>query len=123
MPPTLHCASGPVVGHIPPVLGSPSHLPTWLLDDETSDDSSSEALSLNPPSTTSTTSTKPASESEIIMDSDCEFDCGTPTPGPITIFFNERQDMTESESECNREPCLLLGVAYAVTYSSRLDLS
>ena len=106
MPPTLHCVSGPVVGHIAPVLGSPSHLRTWLLDDETSDDSNSEALSLNPSSTTSTTSTKPASELETIMDSDCEFDCGTPTPGPITTSFNERQAMTESETESKRQLCL-----------------
>ena len=105
MPPTLRSASGPVGGHIPPVPSSASHLRTWLFDAETSDDSGSEAFSLNPPSTTSTTSTKPGSELETIIDSDCEFDCGTPTPDPITTSTNEGLRVTESETESNHELC------------------
>ncbi|PUU80245.1 hypothetical protein B9Z19DRAFT_1123864 [Tuber borchii] len=103
MSPTLRSASGPVVGHIPSVPGSPSHLRTWLFDAETSDDSSSEAFSINPPSTTSTTSTKPGSELETIIDSECEFDCETPTPGVITTSTHEERAVTELETESNHD--------------------
>ena len=113
MPPTLRYASGSVVGHILPIPGSPSHLRTWLFDAETSDDSGSEAFSLNRPSTTSTTSSKPGSELETIMDSDCEFDCSIPTPGPITTTSDEGQAVTESETEFNHEPCLSFTVILA----------
>lgn len=108
MPPTLRSASGLEAGrHIPPVPGSPSHLRTWLFDAETSDDSGSDAFCQNPPSTTSTTSTKPGSELETIIDSDCEFDCATPTPGPFSTstHWHPGPVVPEPETESNRKPC------------------
>jgi len=105
MPPTLRSASDQGTGHLPPVPGSPSPLRTWLFDAETSDDSGSDAFCLNPPSTTSTTSTKPGSELETIRDSDCELDCSTPTPGPISTHGHLGLGVTKPETKSNREPC------------------
>ncbi|PWW80902.1 hypothetical protein C7212DRAFT_361375 [Tuber magnatum] len=104
MPPTLHSASGPRVELIAPVLGSPSHLHTWLFDAETSDDSCSDAFCLNPSLTTSTTSAKPGSELETIIDSDCEFNCSTPTPGPISTPTHMWLIVTEPETKSNCKP-------------------
>jgi len=104
MPPTLRSVCGPVAGHIPPVPGSPSPLHTWLFNAESSDDSCSDTFCLNPPSTTSTTSTKPGSELETIIDSDCEFDCGTPTPGQKSTPIDEELAVTEPELETESNP-------------------
>ena len=75
--------------HIPPVPGSPSLLRTWLFDAETSDDDDSYFSFPNRPYTSSTTSTKPGSELDTILDVDSEPDnnppsipCPIPTPGP-----------------------------------------
>ena len=76
--------------HIPPVPGSPSQLRTWLFDAETSDDDDSYFSFPNRPYTSSTTSTKPGSEIDTILDIDSEPDtdgnpsstpCPIPTPG------------------------------------------
>jgi len=109
MPPTLGSTPSQEVGHVPPVPGSSSHLRTWLFNSETSDDSNSIAFCLNPTSTTSTTSTKPGSESECVIYSDCELGCGTPTPksgAPLGQVTTESG--TESQSESSALNLLLL---------------
>jgi len=108
MPPTLPSTPSQEVGHVPPVPGSPSHLRTWLFDAETSDDSNSVSFCLNPPSTTSTTSTKPGSESECVIYSDCELECGTPTPSGAPLGQVTTEPGTESQCELSALNLLLL---------------
>ena len=67
-----------------PVPESPSLLRTWLFDAESSDDDS-DISSPNGPLTTSTTSTKPASESEYLIDTDSESEPGYITLSPSAI--------------------------------------
>lgn len=84
--------------HIPPVPGSASQLGTWLFDAETSDDEDSYFSYPNRPSIASTTSTKPGSGIDTILDIDSEPDCGPPsTPCPISTIpvQNQAQQHTE----------------------------
>ena len=67
--------------HLLPVPGSWSPLRTWLFDAETSNDETSSYISfLNWPSTSSTISTKPVSESEYTITADSEPDCDSLSP-------------------------------------------
>lgn len=69
-----------------PVPGSPSPLCTWLFDAETSDDDDdhSNIFFSNKPLTTSTTSTKPGSESEYAINTEPDTEYGgTPSPSSI----------------------------------------
>jgi len=63
-----------------PVPESASALRTWLFDTETSDDNDSHISFLNRPSTTTTTSTKPDSVSEYLIDTDSE-------PGAVVLLL------------------------------------
>jgi len=109
MPLTLCSTPSQEVGHVPPVPDSPSHLCTWFFDAKTSDDSNSVSCCLNPPSTISTISTKPGAKSECVIYSDCELECGTPTPirrAPLGQVTTEPG--TESQSELGALNLLLL---------------
>jgi len=82
-----------------PVPGSPSALRTWLFDAETSDDDSDVSFG-NGPLTTSTTSTKPGSESEYLIDTDSEPGYSTPSPCAIlnTSLSTANAHATRSET-------------------------
>ena len=86
-----------------PVPGTPSPLRTWLFDAETSDDDDTSCIIYpNHPSTSSTTSTKPGSESEYIIAADAEPDDDSlsptrySTPCPIPNIEGNSQDPTNS---------------------------
>jgi len=76
-----------------PVPGSPSALHTWLFDAETSGDDDSNISFPNRPLTTSTTSTKPDSEFEYLIDTDSEpgVECRSPSPCPISNSTSQRE--------------------------------
>ena len=90
--------------HLLSVPVSPSPLHTWLFDAETSDDETSFYISFpNWPLTSSTTSTKPCSESEYIIAADSEPDCDLLSPTrcstPCRIFNREGKTQVEGAAD------------------------
>ena len=86
--------------HLLPIPGSPSPLRTWLFDAKTSDDETSSYTSfLNRLSKSSTTSTKPGSESEYIITAESEPDCDSLSPTrcstPCPILNREGESQNE----------------------------
>ena len=81
------------------VPGSPSALRTWLFDAETSDDDDSHISFPNRHLTTSTTSTKPDSVSEYLIDTDSELGpgCSSPSLCPIANSRSQREVETADE--------------------------
>lgn len=112
-----------------PVPGSPSPLRTWLFDAETTDDDDdySNISFPNRPLTTSTTSTKPGSESEysIVTIPDPEY--GTPSPSSIpNPSPSTPQNTLRAEtpvSDLGPEPMLGLGETNFPSLRTEIDLA
>jgi len=91
-----------------PVPGSPSALGTWLFDAETSNNDSDVSFG-NGPLTTSTTSTKPGSECEYLIDTDSEPGYGTPSPCEI---LNSRLSTMNAQAPRSETPVSDPGLTY-----------
>jgi len=76
-----------------PVPKSPSALRTWLFDAETADEDDSNISFPNRLLTTSTTSTKPGTEFEYLIDTDSEpgMECRSPSPCAICNSTSQRE--------------------------------